>query len=368
MGYEVDFLGVGKESSKSGDAICIRFGNLTGLREQQTVVVIDGGFQETGAEVVEHVRTHFGTDRVDLVISTHPDQDHINGLATVIEELEVGELWIHKPWDHNVGLADKFHDGRITDNSITERLKKNLEAACALTKAAENKGITVREPFTGLSFAGGAVKVLGPSLSYYEELIPEFDGMPKVKVEKSLLELAVVAFREAARAVKRVLAEWGVDKHLDDQDTTSAKNNSSVITQIIEGDRRLVFTGDAGVTALGYAADELERCQIPAPLCFFQIPHHGSRRNVGPTVLNRIIGEAVAEGAPAGSRLWPQQLETVSPKHPRISVLNALTHRGAKVLVTRGKGICSSFQAQARKGWVSIEAEPYRWDYEEEET
>ena len=43
MGYEVDVLGVGGES-KSGDAIALRWGNLYGSREEQKVVVIDGGF------------------------------------------------------------------------------------------------------------------------------------------------------------------------------------------------------------------------------------------------------------------------------------------------------------------------------------
>lgn len=79
MGYELDFLGVGEES-KSGDAIALRFGNLFGTRHEQTVVVIDGGFKSTGDSVVEHIRSHFNTGVVDVVISTHPDQDHINGL------------------------------------------------------------------------------------------------------------------------------------------------------------------------------------------------------------------------------------------------------------------------------------------------
>lgn len=120
MGYEIDFLGVGEES-KSGDAIAIRFGNLYGNREEQTVIIIDGGFSATGPALVEHVRTHFGTEQVDLVINTHPDQDHLNGLETVLNELDVKELWIHQPWDHNEGLAAKFKDGRITDSSIGER-------------------------------------------------------------------------------------------------------------------------------------------------------------------------------------------------------------------------------------------------------
>ena len=117
MGYEVDFIGIGQES-QCGDAVTIRFGDLYGSRDDQTVVVIDGGFKDDGQRIVDHIKSHYNTDIVDLVINTHPDQDHINGLETVIDELEtvidvldVRELWMHLPWEHNQGLADKFHDG-----------------------------------------------------------------------------------------------------------------------------------------------------------------------------------------------------------------------------------------------------------------
>ncbi len=360
MGYEVDFLGTCSES-KSGDAIAIRFGNLHGSRDEQTVVVIDGGFTDDGTQLVEHIRTHFGTGRVDLVISTHPDQDHINGLDAVLNELDVGELWLHQPWEHNAGLAEKFHDGRITDNSIGERLKATLNKAYALCELAESKGVQVTEPFTGLTHGSGCVKVLGPTQDYYESLIPEFDGMPATKSE-SFVE---TAFGKAVAAVKRFFAQWGKDE-IDDEGVTSAKNNSSVITQVIVDDRRLVFTGDAGIDALHCAADELDCCIDPAELTFVQIPHHGSRRNVGPSVLNRIIGEPVAEGASRSVTAIASAARKGEPKHPRKSVLNAFTHRGVKVLATRGSGICHRYDSPQRQGWSSLDAEPYHWDFEEE--
>ena len=180
MGYEVDFLGVGKES-KSGDAIAIRFGNVHGARQEQTVVIIDGGFSDTSDELVNHVKNHFATEVVDIVINTHPDMDHINGLETVLNELTVHELWTHQPWNHNTGLADKFQDGRITDNSLGEKLKHNLEKAWSLVQQAQADDVLVREPFTGVQDGSGSLKILGPSLNYYEELIPEFEGMPERK-------------------------------------------------------------------------------------------------------------------------------------------------------------------------------------------
>ena len=104
-------------------------GNLHASREQQHVVVIDGGFQDSGHHLSSHVKKYYGTDLVDAVVSTHADQDHINGLETVLDELRVRELWIHQPWRRNRGLAGRFTDGRVTDHSLGQRLRQNLDTA-----------------------------------------------------------------------------------------------------------------------------------------------------------------------------------------------------------------------------------------------
>lgn len=361
MGYEVDFLGVG-DKSNSGDAITLRYGNLHGERSEQTVVVIDGGYKNNGQQVVDHIEKHYQTNKVDLVISTHPDQDHINGLETVLEQLEIGELWIHKAWEHNDDLADKFKDGRITDHSIGERLKENLNAAYDLVKLAETKNIKICEPFTGKFFEN--VKILGPSKDYYEELLSLFDNMPEVK--KANISLFESLSTQMKSVIQKVIACWGEDK-IDDEDGTSAKNNSSVITQIIVDNKRLIFTGDAGITALNKAADEIDSCTSDAKLSFFQVPHHGSRRNIGPTVLNRIIGKPVEEGNSRKITAIASSATEGEPKHPHKAVLNAFTHRGVKVLATRGNGIHHYNNAPEREGWSSMEPEQYYYKYDEQE-
>jgi beta-lactamase superfamily II metal-dependent hydrolase len=365
MGYEIDFLGVGEES-KSGDAIAIRFGDLRGAREEQTVVVIDGGFSKTGSELVEHIRSHFGTEQVDLVINTHPDQDHLNGLETVLNELDVKELWIHQPWKHNVGLAAKFKDGRITDNSISELLANTLERAYALVALAESKDVLVREPFTGLTDPSGFVEVLGPTLDYYESLIPDFDGMPQKAALTTAMESVSNVFDAIKSAFRQVFASWGDDKITDDG-VTSAKNNSSVITQLTLDERRFVFTGDSGIEALDQAADVIDYSHSHNVLRLIQIPHHGSRRNIGPKVLNRLLGPQVSTGETIDVVAIVSTAKNGEPKHPRKAVLNAFTHRGARVLVTKGAGVCHFNDAPGRHGWSPLSPEPYHYEYEEEE-
>ena len=364
MGYEVDIIGVGKES-KSGDAIAIRWGNLSGPRNEQKVVIIDGGFRESGQDVVDHIKKYYDTDSVDAVISTHPDQDHINGLDVVIDQLSVEELWIHKPWEHNQGLASKFTDGRVTDNSLGERLRKNLEVASDLVSKAEEKGIRIIEPFKGTSlYNQNELQVLGPSVDYYESLIPEFDGMPTAKETiKSLLEELLGTVKTV---LKKFLSAWGVDA-LDDEDTTSVKNNSSVITQLVLEGRRLLFMGDAGITALTHAAEQIDSLSQEDELRFIQIPHHGSRRNVGPTILNRLVGEPLPEGETRNIFAIASTAKKGEPKHPRKAVMNAFTHRGVKTLATRGITISHSHNAPDREGWNTAEPEPYHWEYEDEE-
>ena len=364
MGYEIDVIGVGKES-KSGDAIAVRWGNLHGSRNEQKVVLIDGGFQETGQEVVDHIKDYYATTFLDAVVSTHPDQDHVNGLHVVLDELSVGQLWIHKPWENNQGLAERFLDGRVTDDSIGRRLKESLDSAADLVAKAESKDIPIVEPFSGISlYDQGEFQVLGPTRQFYESLIPEFDGMPQAKATMATWLSEITG--SVARAMKRFTSTWGVDV-LDDEDTTSAKNNSSAITLLTVDGRYLLFTGDAGITALTHATDRLDAIRNGVELRFMQIPHHGSRRNVGPSILTRLIGEPVEEGEKRNMSAVASTAKKGEPKHPRKAVMNAFTHRGVSAKATRGDTIRHHNDAPKREGWSAIEPEEYHWDYEDEE-
>lgn len=360
MGYEIDFIGIGKES-QSGDAIAIRYGDLFGSRSAQKVVLIDSGFQSSGEAVSEHIKKYFDTDHIDLAISTHPDQDHIGGFQTIFEDFSVGEFWMHLPWEHNQGLADQFADGRITDESMAQRLRDSLQAAYEVHKLAVAKGIAVVEPFTGVNFDNGTLAIQGPTLGYYEELIPEFDGMPKKK-----MGLGEQVFAEAGKVLKMVKRAvlWGQD-HLDDEDTTSARNNSSAITQLVLSEKRFLLTADAGIAGLSHAADHIDVFSGHIPLKFIQIPHHGSRRNVGPTIMDRLVGNKISEGATIDVIAYASAAPKGAPKHPHAAVLNAFAHRGAQVGVTRGVSRCHRDNAPDR-GWSAAANEPYHYNYEEE--
>jgi hypothetical protein len=86
-------------------------------------LLYDGGTRAAGEALVQHVRTHFGTRRVDHVVNSHPDGDHASGLAVVLEQLDVQRLWMHRPWAHSPVIHGYFDDGRITEASLAARLQ-----------------------------------------------------------------------------------------------------------------------------------------------------------------------------------------------------------------------------------------------------
>ena len=65
---------------------------------------------------------------------------------------------------------------------------------------------------------------------------------------------------------------------------------SAIVQLTVEG-RSALLTGDAGIPALTEVAKQLDAEGFDySQLGFIQVPHHGSKRNVGPSILNRLVG------------------------------------------------------------------------------
>lgn len=345
MAYEIDYISVGN-GEKAGDAIAFRFGNLHGPRNEQKVVVIDGGFKESGEQLVQHVKTYYNTDYIDLAISTHPDADHASGLCVVIEQLRVGTLLMHRPWERAGSIKDLFRDGRITASGLEDKLEKSLQHASDLETLANKKKVPIVEPFQGVTGFNGVLHVLGPSQEYYENLLALFRNTPEPKKE---LGVFAPIFRGAEEVIRRIQDFWHIDLLDDDEETTSAENNTSTIILFTVDGQKLLFTGDAGKTALHLAADYASSSGIAlTDLTMLDVPHHGSKRNLSSKVLKKIRGHKASISAP-----------TDSIKHPSKKVMNALKKHGMKVFVTKGATLCHSYNASGRAGWGPAPEEPF---------
>lgn len=335
MSYELEFLPVG-ENTKSGDAILFRFwDDAKGETEvDQKVCLIDAGYAENGEKIKQHMDKYYHTSTIDLVISTHPDLDHIGGLTYILENMDVKKLWLHRPWREDIinGLSDCFKDGRVTDNSIKNKLQEGLNKAYELEQLANNKKIPIEDPFTGLSEFDGVITVLSPSEEYYKQLLSEFRCTPEPVNEddKNIITKTVEKIKNVISTI------WGVD-NLEENPETSAENNSSVILLLAINNKKFLLTADAGVPALHMAADNLENMGLSANCAdYVQVPHHGSKHNINTKILNRIVGKCVDKNSKANKRGIVSASKIDDGKHPSKQVLNAFKQRGVNVFKTQG--------------------------------
>jgi len=356
MGFEIDFLPVG-DGEKGGDTIALRYGKLDGSRSEQVLIVIDGGTKESGEDLVKHIIKYYKTEHVDKVISTHPDADHSSGLTVILEKLKVDCLWMHRPWEHAQVIKDAFKNGRITGKGLKESIKKSLENAYELETIAKRKEIPIFEPFSDLSKKDDQLIILGPSEEFYEDLLPNFRETPEPKEAVSWPEKLVILVKEV---VKWIAETWGMETLTDPEEgETSAENNSSTILLLPLNEKKFLFTSDAGTEALNNAINKAESLGIDLrEVGFFQIPHHGSKHNVGPTILNHIIGEKLQEQKHLKTAFVSAPKDG-DPKHPSRKVINALKRRGAEAYTTKGIPICHRSPDAPDRGWHKAEPLPF---------
>lgn len=177
---EVDFIPVGEEAN-TGDAILCRLTEPGTTQER--VMLIDGGFADTATAIALHVQQYYATTRIDLMVCTHPDNDHINGLFGIFDHLTVAELVIHRPAEH----------GYTSDEVKADRVDELIDLA-------RSHGTTVTTgAFAGSTFFSGAVLVAGPTKDFYTDMLAGDNSSASMK------SLVSSILRASAAAVKNVL-------------------------------------------------------------------------------------------------------------------------------------------------------------------
>jgi len=132
---------------------------------------------------------------------------------------------------------------------------------------------------------------------------------------------------------------------------------------------KILLTGDAGVKALEVAHSYAINLGISLPgLNRFQVPHHGSRRNLSTEILDKWLGAKLLD-KPIQPLFWTAISASKNDEdHPRKAVIRALVHRGAGVVTTKGKTAHGwNKNKPTRPGWSSSIPEEYPDDTEADE-
>jgi beta-lactamase superfamily II metal-dependent hydrolase len=293
------------------------------------VMLIDGGNKKDGEKVIQHLENYIlpatGKKAPDLIVSTHHDKDHIGGLIKVVENYGnlIGEVWVNNPALYLGDLSYKHLRESFRNKSEQKQYQVILESLTNLDEfisLVDKKGIPRDHALYGQGKFDGIIQILGPSEKYYKALLPGIDGL-----EKFVTEEANWAYNSifGAAVINESLENSSPCPIVDQENETSATNNSSVILQITARDnKRYLFTGDAGVRAF---QDVQTRTSLDG-IYWLDVPHHGLRRNLSVDLIDTMMPKVCfisAEG---------------SNKHPRRALVNCLRKHGARVYSTHKGG------------------------------
>ena len=176
MRYEIDFIAT-KENKGNTDAICFRY-----EKDGKFInVVYDGGSKVLANKLIEHLEEFYFKNeyypKIDYLICSHPDQDHASGLIEVIEKFEIDKIIMNIPWKYIYDIWDNVNDGRVSEESLENRLKDDYPYVAQIEKLAEEKGIEIEKLFiedmVDFDFLDDADAFIVATYTYGEGELPE---------------------------------------------------------------------------------------------------------------------------------------------------------------------------------------------------
>jgi beta-lactamase superfamily II metal-dependent hydrolase len=290
--YHIAILSVG-----AADAFIIHYMDEN---DKGYLILIDAGNYQDGQKIIDHIRKYYKNPVIDLAIVTHPGDDHYGGFIKMLEKIQgrywdaikINNFWINDPGNNHIAKNEvkwvtKQKSVNVRARSVYDLGSNNLiDLIDSLSINKEEKfSVIYKHPFEDYFFVPSdfdfpCFKIIGPTESYYEQLVPNFRN-------------DALNFHEAEddsdyNSGKDVPNGKCLSSTLDSAtDDTSAHNQSSLIFlfEPAEG-KQYLFMGDAGRDAFNNIAPHAKECIKNIP--WIKIPHHGSKHNLDSAMINWI--------------------------------------------------------------------------------
>lgn len=352
MKYELDFID-SSENSKSADAVILRFWPDDSQNEAITLV-FDSGTKASGNQLVDIMNKYYRSSPlqkpvIDYLFCSHPHQDHCGGFKQICEECEVKNIFCN-PLENYVKEVQSFlkdYGNSLTIDKIKQQLENDGASMQHLIGFANSKRKKTYQALQG-NFIHPNIKILSPSKEF---LVYCLAGR-------------ILGDRSRMPQEGEIFEEW--DNELITEDTyTSFLNEASVVLYVDLGNDKLLLTGDAGPKALQEAICYARQLNLDLKdVNILQMPHHGSRHNITPSILNDIIGDIKPQTRQSSSSKIAYVCSGCGEEHPHQMAVNAFIRRGCSVIATQGNVVYRySGNGLDREGWGPVSSLIYVSNY-----
>ena len=301
------------------------------------VIFVDGGKESDGPKVISHYNNYIKSYFTSLlkkpeiiIINTHQHNDHLMGLFHIVDELckmghKPSRVYMNNPHTHisqksydllksNYEKSEKKQDDELT--RLFESFNRADDFAAKIKKLdiPIYKAMSKQEMYVGDE---SLFKFFAPSLSFYKQQIDLYTSETYIT---SLSEKKILL--ESEDSIMDDVEVKNPCPVVDEKDDASPENLCSAITCFQSTNRKLILTGDAGVNTFKDAI--LNGFDIERPF-IFQLPHHGSRRNINSEIITKVQAEQIWISA-AGNK-----------KHPRKAVIVCIKKNSKKTKIYLSK-------------------------------
>jgi len=269
----------------NGDCILISFKYEGSNRN----ILIDGGIPRT---YQRHLKPELDKlinkgEKIDLLIVTHIDDDHIGGIKELYQDTAFKKDFINEIWFNSGNLlSDHYNSEKENDRAVEiimdDQTKMSVGQGVTLEKALKSeKGNWVQDLIrvsgNKINFLGLLITVLSPNEEKLKRLHEhwEIETDKKVKMSEDHDDFDI----SISELIKRSFIE---DK--------SVPNGSSIAVLIEEQNKAVLLLGDAHPSIV---IDSLERNGLASEenklkLDLVKVSHHASKGNTSPKLLDLI--------------------------------------------------------------------------------
>ncbi len=277
-----------------GDCMILKSGSRSESSQTDSHhFLIDGGPASTYniglKEELQKIREKGG--RVDLLIVSHVDNDHINGLLKLMQDLSLQKT-SNKRWTIEIDSLWYNAFSRTIGQRIEGRLRNLLRNTRSVFKTTSRAQTTVRGIREGHDLYQYALDLgidINPQFNNDTIII---NDKPKELKFGDIKFLVIGPTRKNLEDLKKQWLDW-LDKHekalktradyrLAIQADKSIPNLSSIMFLAKEDDNTILFTGDGlGEHVIyGLKQTKLLGSSRSVHVDILKLPHHGSDRNI----------------------------------------------------------------------------------------